>query len=405
MKRFIFSYFLFFAIPVFSQVGIGTTEPGAQLDVIATDTDNPSKIDGILIPRIKKFPSQNPGVEQHGMLVFLSQTFNNSPTGFYYWHQQESEWKSIVSDAKAVNFYKPNTTQSPGNIDDNLFRKGNIGIGTEEIQSKLQIAITSDDAQDIKKGLEIDNNNSAETRNTYGIEIRNRSKTNAIKYGLKLNVSSEGEGERYGIHNVTNKTTGSKDIFGIYNKVGRTEGANSNNYGILTEIGTPTGRGNIYAIYAKAEGNSSSRVFAGYFAGPVGIGKTPAVEYTLPDSRGEENQILVSDNSGKVDWKHNHTRNYVSTGSSGNYTIGPEVYYLRITNSPSSITIPPAASFRGRELILIGWQGSGSTSLNFQNGDTLFDLQNNTTITNIAAKEILTIISIGTRWLLIDRSN
>ena len=107
------------------------------------------------------------------------------------------------------------------------------------------------------------------------------------------------------------------------------EGASSDNYGIFTEIGTNTGRGNIYGIYARAEGNSSSRVFAGYFAGPVGIGKTPAEEYTLPDSRGEENQILVSDNSGKVDWKHNHTRNYISTGSqSGTYIIGDEVYFM-----------------------------------------------------------------------------
>jgi hypothetical protein len=404
MKKIILYYFLLFAIPVISQVGIGTTEPGAQLDIVATDINNPSKIDGILIPRIKKFPSQDPGSEQHGMLIFLSDDFNNSPAGFYYWHHQEGEWKSIVSDAKAANFYEPFTTESPGNITDNLFRKGNIGIGTENIESKLQIAINPGDAEDIKKGLEIDNNNPEKTRNTYGIEITNRSKTDAIKYGLKLNVSTDGEAERYGIYNVTSKATGSRDMYGIYNKVGRTEGASSDNYGIFTEIGTNTGRGNIYGIYARAEGNSSSRVFAGYFAGPVGIGKTPAEEYTLPDSRGEENQILVSDNSGKVDWKHNHTRNYVSTGTqAGTYIIGDEVYYLRVTNSPSSITIPDASSNKGRELVLIGWQGSGSTTLNFQNGDTLFELENGTNITSIAAKEILTVISIGTRWLLLRK--
>lgn len=395
---------MFLGLNVFSQVGIGTTEPGAQLDIVATDKDNPAKIDGILIPRIKKFSSQDPGNEQHGMLIFLSEDFNDSPTGFYYWHQQEGKWKSIVSDAKAANFYKPNTTESPGNIQDDLFRNGNIGIGTEEIFSKLQIAINPDDAQDIKKGLEIDNNNSAETRNTYGVEIRNRSKTNAIKYGIKLKVSGEGDGERYGIYNVTNKTSGSSNVYGIYNKVGRTEGANSHNYGILSEIGTSTGRGNIYAIYGRAEGNSSSNVFAGYFAGRVGIGKTPTEEYIFPASRGEENQILVLGNDGEVKWKHNSNRNYISTGtSSGNYSIGNEVYYLRISNSPSSITLPDASSQKGRELVLIGWQGSGSTSLNFQNGDTLFDLENNTNITSIAAKEILTVISIGTRWLLIRR--
>jgi hypothetical protein len=402
MKKIILYYFLLFAIPVISQVGIGTTEPGAQLDIVATDINNPSKIDGILIPRIKKFPSQDPGSEQHGMLIFLSEAFNNSPAGFYYWHQQEVEWKSIVSDAKAANFYEPFTTESPGNITDNLFRKGNIGIGTENIESKLQIAINPGDAEDIKKGLEIDNNNPEKTRNTYGIEITNRSKTDAIKYGLKLNVSTDGEAERYGIYNVTSKATGSRDMYGIYNKVGRTEGASSDNYGIFTEIGTNTGRGNIYGIYARAEGNSSSRVFAGYFAGPVGIGKTPAEEYILPDSRGEENQILVSDNSGKVNWKHNHTRNYISTGSqSGTYIIGDEVYFLRINPTISSITIPDASANKGREIVLIS-KGSSTTALNFVNGDTLDDIQDNS-INSISNGEVFTILSIGTRWLLLRK--
>ncbi|WP_286761421.1 hypothetical protein [Salegentibacter sp. UBA1130] len=404
MKKIILFYFLILATTAFSQVGIGTTEPGAQLDIVASDKGSPSSIDGILIPRLKKFTAQNPGSAQHGMLIFLSENFNNSPSGFYYWHHRENIWKSIVDDAKAANFYKPNSTESPGNIVDNIFREGNIGIGTEEIESKLQIAINPDDSQDIKKGLEIDNNNSAETRNTYGIEIRNRSKTNAIKYGIKLNISGEGEGERYGLHLNTNKTTGSSDIFGIYNKVGRTEGANSNNYGILTEIGTSTGRGNIYGIYARAEGNSSSRVFAGYFAGRIGIGRTQAEEYIFPDSRGAENQILVSDNSGNLNWKHNHTRNFISTGSqTGTYTIGEEVYFLRINPNISSITFPDASSNKGRELVLIG-KGSSTTPLNFVNGDKLDDMQDNS-ITSISNGKILTIISIGTRWLLIDRSN
>ncbi|SHF47391.1 hypothetical protein SAMN05444483_101244 [Salegentibacter echinorum] len=402
MRAFII-FLLLFPTGMFSQVGIGTTNPGAQLDIVATNEGNPANIDGILIPRITKFPAQNPGLAQHGMLVFLSENYNNSPTGFYYWHQQENQWKSIVSDAKASNFYKIGTTESPGNITDDIFRNGNIGIGTEALESKLQIAINPGDPKDIKKGLEIDNNNPEKTKNTYGMEITNRSKTDAVKYGIKLSVSTDGEAERYGIYNVTNKASGSRDMYGIYNRVGRTEGANSDNYGIFTEIGTNTGRGHIYGIYARAEGNPSSRVFAGYFEGPVGIGKSKAEEYTLPDSRGKEGDILVSDDQGNVSWKANHTRNYVSTGNqTGNYIIGPEVYYLRITNNASSITIPDASNFKGREIVLIG-MGSSSTSFNFLNGDTLDDIQNNTNITSIANGEILTILSIGTRWLLLDR--
>lgn len=404
MKNSILFYFLILATPVFCQVGIGTTQPGAQLDIVATDNDNPANIDGILIPRINKFPAQNPASAQHGMLVFLSQTYNNRPSGFYYWHQQDSQWKSIVSDAKAANFYEVGTTESPGNIDDNIFRKGNIGIGTEAVESKLQIAINPGDAQDIKKGLEIINSNPAKTRNTYGIEITNRSETDYRKYGIKNHVTGDGGGIRYGIYNTTSQGASGSAIYGIYNSVGRTDGSNSFNYGIFTEIGETSGRGTIYGIYARAKGNSSSRVFAGYFEGPVGIGKSEAEEYILPDSRGKEGDILVSDDKGNVNWQTNHTRNYVSTGNqTGNYTIGPEVYYLRITNNVSSLTIPDASNFKGREIVLIG-MGSSSTTLNFVSGDTLDDLQNNTSITSIANGEILTILSIGTRWLLLDRA-
>ncbi|MBI6119940.1 hypothetical protein [Salegentibacter maritimus] len=403
MKNFILYCFLLISIAAYSQVGIGTTSPEAQLDIIASDINNPTKIDGILIPRVKKFPAQNPGSEQHGMLIFLSADFNTSPTGFYYWHHPESQWKSIVSDAKMADFYEPGTVESPGNINDDLFRNGNIGIGTETIESKLQIAINPGDSKDIKKGLEINNNNPGKTKNTYGIEVLNRSKTDAIKYGIKNHVTGDGDGVRYGIYNTTSQGASGSGIYGIYNSVGRTEGANSSNYGIFTEIGESSGRGNIYGIYARALGNSSSRVFAGYFEGPVGIGRTKAQEYILPELRGEENQILVSDNSGNVDWQYNHTRNYVSTGThSGNYNIGDEVYYLRITNSPSSITIPDASGCRGRELVLIA-MGSSNTSLNFLNGDTLDDIQNNTSITSIAKGEILKMLSIGTRWILIRK--
>ncbi len=72
--------------------------------------------------------------------------------------------------------------------------------------------------------------------------------------------------------------------------MGRTEGGNSSNYEIYTEIGEVTGRGKIYGIFARALGNPGSRVFAGYFAGPVGIGRTEAEEYRFPDTRGEETQ-------------------------------------------------------------------------------------------------------------------
>ncbi|WP_081211464.1 hypothetical protein [Salegentibacter sediminis] len=396
-------FFLFLSsLSVFSQVGVGTTTPGAQLDIVASNPSNPENIDGLLIPRINNFPAVNPGAAQHGMLIYLNNNLPKFPVGFYYWHNQDTEWKSIVSDAKAANFYKENTLESPGNVDDPIFRKGNIGIGTEQIVSKLQIAINPGVDLDIKKGIEVVNSNSEDTRNTYGIEVKNSSKTNDIKYGIKNHVTGDGGGIRYGIYNTTSQGLNTTDIYGIYNSVGRTDGASSHNYGIYTEIGEASGRGNIYGIYAKALGNSSSEVFAGYFEGRVGIGSNPANDYVLPDLRGTEGQVLMAENNGEVKWKNSGHKVYSSTTSStGNYDIPDETYTLRINNNVSGINIPDASTNKGRIIILINWPGNATKNLNFKSGDNLLDLKSNTQINQINSNEVFTIQSAGNRWLLL----
>ena len=71
---------LIFGFTTIAQVGIGTTDPKAQLDITAGTT--PSEKDGLLIPRLDDYPT---GVTtaQDGMLVFM--TGAGSPSkGFYY---------------------------------------------------------------------------------------------------------------------------------------------------------------------------------------------------------------------------------------------------------------------------------------------------------------------------------
>ena len=144
-----------------AQVGIGNSEPMAQLDIVATNVENPSIIDGILIPRVHKFPAENPGTEQHGMMVFLAKNIAGFGSGFYYWNASETKWKPMISDASSSNFYKPGTTSSPNSISENIFREASVGIGTETISSRLQIAIQSGKDLSLKKALEVDNANSA----------------------------------------------------------------------------------------------------------------------------------------------------------------------------------------------------------------------------------------------------
>ena len=400
-------YALFFTLFLriimgYSQVGISTSNPQAQLDIVAGSPENPSVIDGILIPRVEKFPSTSPGMAQHGMMVFLKTAIPQFPVGFYYWNNTYQKWEAI-GGISGSNFYKSGTTTSPNNITDAIFRKGNIGIGTETISAKLQIALNADTDVSIKKVLEIDNSNPAtDNLTTYGIISDNRSATNGNKYGIKNNVGGIGTGIHYGIFNEAYQNSGTNEIYGIFNRVGKTFGAKKSNYGIYNEIGTIEGQGTIYGIYSVAIGNSSAKVYAGYFAGKVGIGNTPLEEYIFPAVRGATDQILKLDSSGNLNWNYPNTQNYSTTGgATGDFLITDEIYTLRINNTISSITLPPANLNKGRILVLIGWSGNSPKTLNFLNGDDLYDVVSGTTITTIPGNKIYRIQSAGNRWLLL----
>ena len=405
MKIFIVYALLIMCFSAAAQVGIGNSNPKAQLDISATNSNDPAVIDGILIPRIEKFPTSNPGTEQHGMLVFLNQNVTGFNSGFYYWNSIENKWKSLAPEAVSSNFHKPGSTQSPNNIIDPIYRDASIGIGTDQISSRLQVAIGAGKDLTLKKGLEVDNANSAtDNLTTYGIVNDNRSQTNGTKYGIKSNVGGVGTGIHYGIFNETYQNTGTNDIYGIFNRVGRTFGARSNNYGIYNEIGSIQGVGNIYGIYSIALGDSNSNVYAAYFAGRVGIGNTPETEYVLPASRGTEGQVLMTNGSGQVSWANAGFENYSSTTSTtGDFTITDDVGTLRINNQVSGLIIPASAANKGRIIRLINWPGNSEKNLVFLGSDDLFDVRTNAKVFSIKPQQIFTIQSAGNRWILLDQ--
>ncbi len=405
MKTLYVYFLLLFCVSINAQVGIGNSDPKAQLDISATNKEDPASIDGILIPRIDKFPVENPGVVQHGMLVFLGKDVTGSTSGFYFWNAVETKWNAITPAALGSNFYKPGTLQSPNNLSDPIYRDASIGIGTDLITSRLQVAIAAGKDLSLKKGLEVDNANSAtDNLTTYGIINDNRSQTNGNKYGIKSNVGGVGTGIHYGIFNETYQNTGTNDIYGIFNRVGRTFGAKSNNYGIYSEIGSIQGVGNIFGIYSIATGDSNSNVYAAYFAGRVGIGSTPETEYVLPTTRGSEGQIMMTNAAGRVTWSNAGFENYSSTTSStGDFVITDEIGSLRINNQVSGLLIPPSGTNKGRIIRLINWPGNSEKTLLFQGGDDLFDVKTNSKVLSIKPQQIFTIQSAGNRWILLNQ--
>ena len=128
-----------------AQVGVGTTDPKASLDIAASSLTNPTNTDGLLIPKINNFPSSNPGPDQDGMMVYV--TGNGAlAKGFYYWDHGSTSWVSVLgsrsindlADGKCDNDGSDNGSSiflgdGAGNSDDET-NNGNVGIGKNALQ-------------------------------------------------------------------------------------------------------------------------------------------------------------------------------------------------------------------------------------------------------------------------------
>lgn len=130
-----------------AQVGINNTNPQAQLDVSSPNQADPSAKDGILIPRIDKFPTTDPDSSQHSMLVYLTTTDNSDTPGFYYWSDTDSKWLPL-QNVKRINDLLDGKSDfdgsqngssiflgiDAGGNDDGTNNK-NIGIGFEALKN------------------------------------------------------------------------------------------------------------------------------------------------------------------------------------------------------------------------------------------------------------------------------
>jgi hypothetical protein len=119
----------------FSQVGINTTSPNAQLDIKSSNQLTPSNTDGILIPKIDAFPVTNPTAAQQGMMVYLTTVSAGKQPGFYYWDNNGTpQWRGFTGNAGWELTGNSGTiagTNFIGTIDDNdvVFKRNNVISG------------------------------------------------------------------------------------------------------------------------------------------------------------------------------------------------------------------------------------------------------------------------------------
>ena len=151
----IFSFLLFaFCSYGHAQVGIGTTSPKSLLDIPASNAATPTATDGILIPRIDAFPATDPGVDQDGMLVFLTTPTGSYTKGFHFWDNTASTWIAYNDEWKDGTAVQSRSGYSDdviyaqqsadGGVDVVILDTGQMGIGTNDLEESVELKLPGD---------------------------------------------------------------------------------------------------------------------------------------------------------------------------------------------------------------------------------------------------------------------
>jgi trimeric autotransporter adhesin len=230
----------------YSQVGINTTNPNAQLDIRSSNQVTPSNNDGILIPRIDAFPLTNPTAAQQGMMVYLTTVSAGKQPGFYYWDNTGTpQWIGFNTGVSGDDdWYEVGGTNAPNNINDDMFHTGSVGIGNNNPTYKLDVDETASGKiyamrvrhsnpidGSISSGIQSSISGSFATGVIQGIStsitpgsgtaasgLRNSvgGSSTADAYGVNNSISTSGSGSRTGINN-SFPGTGTGISYGMFN--------------------------------------------------------------------------------------------------------------------------------------------------------------------------------------------
>ena len=109
----VFILFCLYAGVGFAQVGIGTTNPNASLDIRSSNEVTPANTDGLLIPKVEEFPAINPTVLQDSMLVFATGA-GSVAKGYYSWDNASTSWVLFTISCSAGGWYSDSSNALKG---------------------------------------------------------------------------------------------------------------------------------------------------------------------------------------------------------------------------------------------------------------------------------------------------
>ncbi|MEH6765362.1 MAG: tail fiber domain-containing protein [Aequorivita antarctica] len=311
MKYVLFLHVLLFTISSFSQVGIGTANPSAQLDIRSSSQTAPSNIDGILIPKINNFPGTPPTAAQDGMVVYA--TGSGSPSkGFYYWDNNSTSWKAVGS--KKTDDLSDGKSDSNGSsifmgIDSGLMDDGtnnrNVGMGFNSLYSNV------DGSRNTAAGFNTLYSNTSGTNNT------------AFGYSALKNSTDSNSNTAIGSGSLLTNTTGD------YNTATGTFALNSNTLGSFnTASGFQSLFSNTDGQFNTALGNDA------LYSNTGGDYNTAIGKETLYNLSGGDNNTAVG-----VRALYNHTNGVNNTAIGFNAQVPNSIgsNQVRFGNSDVSL--------------------------------------------------------------------
>jgi hypothetical protein len=362
-----------------AQVGVNTTNPQAQLDVVASNPTAPNNTDGFLVPRVSAFPVSNPTASQQGMLVYLTTTVGVNTPGFYYWDNSTTQWKPIsatsttndwnvtgnagtvsgtnfigTTDNQALDVRTNNTIKvritTKGQVEilntgDSVFIGQNAGAN-DDLTNNQNVAIGRSALSNNVVGtgnVGIGNQALISTNSSYNTAIGNQSlfgtttgnNNTAIGAAAGLGITTGNNNAMIGSFAFANNLSGSNNVsIGSYSFFANSTGAN--NVGLGYNAGfLNNGSGNVFLgnhagftesgsnkLYIANSNTSSPLIFGDFASNLLRINGTLNINnaYNLPTTAGVANQILQTDGAGNTAWINTSSltsNNWNISGNSG----------------------------------------------------------------------------------------
>lgn len=403
MRTRIYTCIALFSILInYGQVGVGTTDPKATLDITASNIGTPSNEDGILIPRINNFPTTNPGADQDGMMVFV--TGNGTPSkGFYYWDDNSNLWISIQTainslaegDDIDINASQIDIEPVLDNVHTINSPTNNLLMTVPNSSSRVQFSTGGNQffnvGPSITENIGIGVNNGADNtdRGLYNTFIGYNAGQNTTS---TTGTSAQGSlNQAIGALALSSNTTGVSNVAIGYNALGdnvtgnaniaigtqalfRATAANNIAIGVSSGYNTTTGSNNIFLgstagfnetgsnkLYIEnSNANTDNALIYGEFDndilrtnGQLQIGNPTTTGYALPETDGANGQVMTTDGAGVVTFQDLPT--FTDTDeqdlSSSVVTANEEVEIAITNGTNTTINIQDADANSSNEII------------------------------------------------------